>query len=65
MAKNSFQGTEGIFIVYDCTDKESFDKVDEWIKNYDQVVEPHCESVLVCNKVDLPEKRVISKEEGL
>ena len=35
MAKNSFQGTEGIFIVYDCTDEESFTRVNEWIKNYD------------------------------
>ncbi len=35
LAKNSFQSTEGIFVVYDATNRESFERVDNWLANVD------------------------------
>ena len=53
-----------ILLVYDITNKESFNNLSLWLKdltniNFDEVI--FC---IVGNKIDLNDKRVVSKEEG-
>ena len=52
------------FLVYDITSRESFNNIETWV---DEVKEsaPGVMLFLIGNKVDLKEKRCVSKEEGM
>ena len=61
--KSFFQKIDGVMLVYDITKLESFENVQNWIetiKDYDEKMP----AVLVGNKSDMEEKRIISDEEG-
>jgi len=58
-----YKGALGAFIVFDLTNKDSYDNIPSW---FDEVYS-NCEKipvVLVGNKKDLSEERVITTEEG-
>ena len=67
LTKNFYRKADGIIIVYDITNRESFERVHDWIKsvydnsdNYKEV-----QMIIVGNKIDLEEKREVSKNEGV
>lgn len=65
IAKQYYNGANGVFLVYDITDKKSFERIDFWLKELQQhnkVEEIFI--VLVGNKNDCENERVISFEEG-
>ena len=51
-------------IVYDITDKKSFNSIKEWIEECQNYANDNIHMVLLGNKIDLNEERKISKEEG-
>ena len=60
-----YKGALGALIIYDITDRKSFESVDYWINE----VKRHCNPlipvvILVANKQDLDEERKIKDEEG-
>jgi small GTP-binding protein len=58
-----FEGSAGAVIAYDVTNRKSFDRVGHWKKQ----VEQRCEGIpliLVGCKVDLEERRAVSRQEG-
>jgi GTPase SAR1 family protein len=56
---------QGFIVVYDITDRNSFLKVDHYIKKiYDQTEEINIPIMLVGNKCDLKSDRNVSIEEG-
>jgi len=57
------KGAQAAFLVYDCTNRETFEDIPEW---YTEVVNDtvNIPIVLVANKIDLKQQRVISTEEG-
>lgn len=60
-----YRGAMGIIVVYDVTDRQSFENVRRvWIKNVNQHVNSTVRKVLVANKIDLEAERVVSTEEG-
>jgi Ras-related protein Rab-1A len=59
-----YRGSNGIIIVYDITDRDSFDHVSYWMKEIDRLATPDVCRILVGNKSDLAEKRVVTTEEG-
>lgn len=60
-----YRGAMGIIIMYDVTDRESFEDVKrDWIKNVDQHVGVEVRKTLVGNKSDKAAERVVSTEEG-
>ena len=59
-----YRGSNGIIIVYDVTDRESFDHVSYWVKEIDRLATSDVCRLLVGNKTDLTEKRAVSTEEG-
>ena len=60
-----YTGAEAAFIVFDLTNRESFEKVKDWYKEINQLIdEKNIPIVIVGNKVDLADQRVISTAEG-
>ncbi|NVM44418.1 MAG: GTP-binding protein [Candidatus Lokiarchaeota archaeon] len=60
-----YNGAEAAFIVFDITNRDSFDKVHEWYKELNELIdEINIPIILVGNKDDLAEKRVVSSTEG-
>jgi Ras-related protein Rab-18 len=61
-----YRGAHGIILVYDITDRKSFENVKEWLAEVD-IYSTHDNVVkmLVGNKIDKESERVVSKEEGM
>ncbi|KAJ6806088.1 ras-related protein RIC1-like [Iris pallida] len=54
----------GIIVVYDVTDQESFNNVRQWLNEIDRYASDNVNKILVGNKCDLTDKRVVSYETG-
>ena len=59
-----YRGCHVILIVYDVTIRKSFENVTTWVECVDKFAKTNVLRILVGNKTDLEDKRVISKEEG-
>lgn len=58
-----YKGAEGIILVYDCTEEQTFENVANWLKQIESHAAPNVAKVLVANKIDLPNRK-ISTEMG-
>merc|ERR1719240_169224 len=59
-----YRGAHGIIIVYDVTDKESFNNVKHWINEIDKYAADGVNKLLVGNKCDLASKKVVAYDEA-
>ena len=60
-----YRGIQGIFIVFDLTNKESFENLQYWVARTKKLTSLNINQILlVGNKADLEESRVISYDEG-
>ncbi|OLL24965.1 GTP-binding protein ypt2 [Neolecta irregularis DAH-3] len=59
-----YRGAMGILLVYDTTDRKSFDNIRTWFQNVTQHASEDVNKILIGNKCDWDEKRVVSSEEG-
>ena len=59
-----YKGAKGAFIVYDITNKFTFDSVDKWIQDLHSYGDKNMILLLIGNKSDLEDKRQITKEIG-
>ncbi len=61
-----YRGSFGVLVVYDITNQESFNNVEKWFEevysNCDGEIIP---AIMIGNKVDMVDERVISKEEAI
>ena len=64
IAYNLIKSAEGILILYDITEQKSFEAVNGWIESIKQVKGNDFPIVIIGNKCDLEEERVVKKEEG-
>ncbi|WAR19570.1 YPTC1-like protein [Mya arenaria] len=64
ITKAFYRGTHGVIIVFDLTDMETFQNVARWMKDVDQYGGSHVVKLLVGNKSDLKDKRVVTFEMG-
>jgi|EP01049_Picozoa_sp_SAG25_P001726 Ras-related protein Rab-8A len=55
---------EGILLVYDVTDRQSFTNVSKWVESIQQHGDEDSQLVLLGNKIDCTAERVVSTEEG-
>lgn len=58
-----YHGTHGIVLVFDLTNVESFINLNDWIKEIDKTGNNKVSTILIGNKCDLIEKRVVSQED--
>jgi Ras-related protein Rab-8A len=61
---NYYRGAHGIALVYDVTQQASFDNIRKWIADVHAHAESSVNIVLIGNKCDLTEKKVVETEKG-
>jgi len=59
-----YRGAMGIMLVYDITNPKSFDNIAKWLRNIDEHASEDVEKMLLGNKCDMADKRMVSKERG-
>ena len=59
-----YKGAKGSLLVYDITNKKSFENVEKWISDLKANADEDISMILLGNKTDLEDKRVVSTEEG-
>ena len=59
-----YKGAHGIILVFDITDRESFNGVGSWVEEVRRHAGPNVVRLLVGNKCDLESERTITKEEA-
>ena len=65
IAKQYYKGANGVLLVYDICNRKSFERVEFWmneLKENNQIESLY--TILVANKIDLENKRVVTREEG-
>ena len=62
--KSYYRGSNGIIVVYDITDRDTFEQVQYWMGEIDAHASPDVCRILVGNKSDLSDSRVVTQEEG-
>eukprot|EP01084_Bolivina_argentea_P284344 487301_1 len=64
ISKAFYRQAHGVLIVYDCTKQTSFDNVISWIEKANMQVADKAWKMLVANKCDLEDQRIISIDQG-
>jgi small GTP-binding protein len=59
-----YRGAHGIIIVFDVTDEESFKNVTSWISEIENYASESVCKLLVGNKTDLAEQRVVTRQQA-
>ncbi|KIO23452.1 hypothetical protein M407DRAFT_244759 [Tulasnella calospora MUT 4182] len=59
-----YRGAQGIILVYDVSNRESFEALPKWFTELETYVSPNVVKVLVGNKVDKEFSRAVSEDEG-
>ena len=59
-----YRGAHGILLIYDVTDKDSFKNLSNWLIEIEKNANKNVLKVLIGNKVDLEDKRVITYNQG-
>ncbi|MBD3253905.1 MAG: GTP-binding protein [Candidatus Lokiarchaeota archaeon] len=60
-----FQGCVGALLVYDVTRHSTFDAINsKWLKDFKKYVKKEGTYILIGNKIDLSDQRVVDTEEG-
>ena len=65
IAKQYYKGANGVLLIYDICNRKSFERVEFWmneLKENNQIESLY--TILVANKIDLENKRVVTREEG-
>ena len=64
LASNYIRKANGILLVYDISDKNTFLNIENWMTNIKEESSDTIPIILIGNKCDLDEQRKIQKEEG-
>jgi len=64
IARNYYKKVDGVILMYDITNKESFDNLEEWIKEIEDNANQNIHIFIVGNKSDLYKERVVKTEDG-
>ena len=61
---NIIKNAHGIIIMYDITNEKSFESIEEWISNVKELKGKNFPMILLGNKIDKENERIISTENG-
>ena len=59
-----YRGAHGIIVVFDLTNKDSFLNVTNWMSEISKYASDNVNKLLIGNKSDIPDRRVVSTEEA-
>jgi len=59
-----YRGGNGVLVVYDITDRDSFDNLNSWLIEIEKNANKNVYKLLIGNKSDLEEKRKVTYQEG-
>eukprot|EP00123_Amoebidium_parasiticum_P013153 comp21801_c0_seq3/m.31013 comp21801_c0_seq3/g.31013 ORF comp21801_c0_seq3/g.31013 comp21801_c0_seq3/m.31013 type:complete len:211 (-) comp21801_c0_seq3:552-1184(-) len=59
-----YRGAMGIMLVYDVTCEKSFENIRQWIRNIETHASEDVEKMVLGNKCDMDDKRMVAKERG-
>ena len=62
LRKLYLEGSQGALIVFDLTDQKSFDDLEEWIQSLIEIRGTNVPMIIIGNKLDLVESRVVPEE---
>ena len=61
---NYLKGTDGVILVFDITNRETFDLLESWLNELKDTNKADVSKILVGNKCDLEEKRQVTVEDA-
>ena len=64
IAKSYYKGAHGILLIYDVTNRKSYENIKKWITQIKDEASNKVSIILVANKIDCEDKRQVTKEEG-
>jgi Ras-related protein Rab-11A len=64
MTSSYYKGSKGVLIVYDITNKSTFENVDKWINDFRMKCDDNSSIIIVGNKSDKEDERKVTIEEG-
>ena len=64
IAKNYYKSANGIILIYDVTNRQTYDNVAKWISQIQQEVDQKVIIYIVGNKIDMENQRKVKTEEG-
>jgi small GTP-binding protein len=64
ISRSYFRGSQGILLVFDVTNRKSFDNISNWVFDIKNTTDNDPVIILVGNKCDLEDNRLISREEA-
>ena len=59
-----YKGSKGALVVYDITQKKSFENIEKWVNDLKVAGDPKITIILIGNKSDLEDKRQVLKDQG-
>ena len=65
LSLNSIRHCDGVILMYDITNNESFNSISNWVNNMYDIKDDNFPFIIVGNKCDLKDQREVSEEEGL
>lgn len=64
IAKSYFRHAVGVILVYDITDRKSFDDLSFWLNDVHSLCDPNAAITLIGNKLDLADRRAVTPAEA-
>ncbi|KAJ1673658.1 hypothetical protein EV182_004809, partial [Spiromyces aspiralis] len=65
LTSSYYRGAQGIFIVYDVTDRNTFTALEKWLEELNTYcTDPNVVKMLVGNKIDMAAERQVEREEA-
>ena len=62
ITRSYYRGAHGIVVIFDVTDKPTFDHIKAWLLETGKHADPSCNKLLVGNKVDREEDREVATD---
>ena len=59
-----FRGAQGILLVYDVTDRQTFTSIRNWVAQIQMHADVNVNKILIGNKCDMADQRVVTTAEG-
>ena len=64
ITKNYYKGSRGIILIYDVTNRQTFENVKTWVNQIREEAAPNVIIYIAGNKIDMEEERKVEKDEG-